>query len=254
MTNIQIEYWKTKELGRHNQATESQAKNELAETSRHNYAFETETRRHNVAGERENTRHNKVTEKETQRSNKARETLTKDQNTETKRHNVATERETNRSNIVNESIKRDTLTETKRHNVAGENLTARDIANKERGTESTIRRNEVQNRKDNAAAEDIEWLNNWRKQYPNSAVAQQLTKGLSTGWVGDLIRGAGLSADGVEWLLDDAIGYPSSDDTALDSLYTKITGNKQSTYTNRAERNAKIKQFFRNLQPMPLDH
>lgn len=73
MTSMQLEYHKYKEGARHNQATESQAKNELMETARHNLAFETETRRHNVVGEMETQRHNIVGERETNRHNVAAE-------------------------------------------------------------------------------------------------------------------------------------------------------------------------------------
>lgn len=70
MLPTQVQYWSYKENQRHNLATETQAINELAETTRHNKVYEAESHRHNVATENislwdlnEKVRHNLETEK-----------------------------------------------------------------------------------------------------------------------------------------------------------------------------------------------
>lgn len=193
MTNIQIEYHKARETQRHNVATEAQAKNELAETSRHNYAFERET----------------------------------------KRHNVATEGETKRSNLANEGIKRDTLRETKRSNLAHESLTARDIANKERKTtsdiavnRSTISKNQAAARKDTASAKQTEWLNDYRAKYPNSALAAELARGVPNDIAASIVAGTGMSADGIDWILGKADYLSQQDAKKMGSVYEYVTGKK----------------------------
>lgn len=84
MTDQQINFFQASELGRHNLATEKQARKELRELKRHQRATETETHRSNVANETnfllnldELSRHNKATETETNRSNIANEQLKK---------------------------------------------------------------------------------------------------------------------------------------------------------------------------------
>lgn len=75
MTSIQLAYRQHLENVRHNQATEAQAKSELAEANRHNLVYEGETNRHNLAYEYESNRHNVATENETQKHNRADEAI-----------------------------------------------------------------------------------------------------------------------------------------------------------------------------------
>lgn len=69
MLTVQINYNTLQESIRHNMAMELQARNELAETRRHNIVYENETMRHNIASEtieqgklQETIRHNTQTE------------------------------------------------------------------------------------------------------------------------------------------------------------------------------------------------
>nr|AVX53338.1 putative ORF1 [Marmot picobirnavirus] len=63
MTRNQLQYFANQEIARSNRAKESQAINELAETSRSNLAREFETNRSNVAREQETHRSNAAQEK-----------------------------------------------------------------------------------------------------------------------------------------------------------------------------------------------
>lgn len=114
MLATQVQYWDLVERGRHNRATEDQAKYELAESQRHNIVSEqtnwflaNESARHNRATEAEATRHNVAQEslgfatlKETARHNVAQERLGQSQLSETRRHNQRTESLSGYANIT----------------------------------------------------------------------------------------------------------------------------------------------------------
>lgn len=105
MLATQVQYWDLVERGRHNRATEEQARYELAENQRHNIVSENtnwflaqETARHNKAGEDELSRHNRAQESlgfatlsESTRHNKVQETIATSQFAESKRHNLRSE-------------------------------------------------------------------------------------------------------------------------------------------------------------------
>lgn len=118
MTRNQIEYQRLLETKRANLAQEALtsardavnaevSRGTLAESKRHNVAYEAEVSRHNIATESETVRHNVAVE------NQAREELGIKQATldETKRHNVA-----------GEGLTAAQLEESKRHNIAQESI------------------------------------------------------------------------------------------------------------------------------------
>lgn len=119
-TAIQVEYWKNQEIKRHNQAAESQAAKELAETARHNYRTEGQT----DVSQQEVARHNRTQESlgfgqlaETTRHNTVQESNDAQRNQEAIRHNKATE-----SNDAQRNL------ETIRHNKMTESLTGQQLA------------------------------------------------------------------------------------------------------------------------------
>lgn len=132
MTHNQIDYQNLKETMRHNKELEAQGAQTLAETARHNQAYEQETNRSNLVNEAIRS----ATQAEEARSNRASEALKHESNVlnysaniqgiaETSRHNRAYEAETKRSNQKREYIdythNKNVETESKRHNVASEN-------------------------------------------------------------------------------------------------------------------------------------
>lgn len=151
MTTVQINYQNMLETKQHNRATEEQAKNELAETKRHNIAYETETNRHNVVTEKETNRHNVVTEKEASRHNLATEH-------ETNRHNVATEQETHRSNVANEQLKAD----------------SNEIAREKNRIEKI--RADAQAAQAYSTAKLNNWVSDFRDKYPETAAILYVAK------------------------------------------------------------------------------
>lgn len=151
MTTVQINYQNMLETKQHNRATEEQAKNELAETKRHNIAYETETNRHNVVSEKETNRHNVVTEREASRHNLATEV-------EANRHNVATENETHRTNVANEQLKADS------------NAIAREKNRIERI------RAEAQAAQAYSTAKLNNWVSDFRSKYPETAALLYIAK------------------------------------------------------------------------------
>lgn len=135
MTHNQIDYQSLQETKRHNLEMESQGAQGLAETARHNQAYEQETNRSNLVNESIRSQ----SQAETERSNRAQEWLKHESNIlnysaniagvqESSRHNQATEMETNRSNLMKERIDSTHYSnvekETNRHNVETENAQA----------------------------------------------------------------------------------------------------------------------------------
>lgn len=113
MTGNQIAYWKYAEDARHNTEAESQGRQSLAESARHNRVTEGETTRHNKATEGLSARQiglGYAQLAETKRANTAREVLQTSQLSETIRSNMAHEVEINRANVAKEA-------ETQRHNM-----------------------------------------------------------------------------------------------------------------------------------------
>lgn len=99
MTSQGLAYLNYQEGNRHNLATEAQAVNELAETSRHNRAYEYETNRHDLATEHETSKHNRYEEKTNRmnaKTNQGNLKVRKKELKETTRHDKATERLTDR--------------------------------------------------------------------------------------------------------------------------------------------------------------
>jgi hypothetical protein len=105
MLPAQVQYWNVVETKRHNLATEEQSRNELHEVHRHNVVTEgqasenirlgwanlAETHRHNVAYEGETHRHNFAVESENIRHNQRGEQLTFMSTSEAIRHNLSNE-------------------------------------------------------------------------------------------------------------------------------------------------------------------
>lgn len=132
MTHNQIDYQNLKETMRHNKELEAQGAQTLAETARHNLAFEQETNRSNLVNEAIKS----ASQEESARSNRANEELKHESNVlnysanikgiaENSRHNRAYEAETKRSNQKREYIdythNKNVEAENKRHNVETEN-------------------------------------------------------------------------------------------------------------------------------------
>nr|AVX53588.1 putative ORF1 [Marmot picobirnavirus] len=177
MTTIQIDYLRNKETGRHNVAMESQAKNELTETKRHNKTVETESGRHNRATEsqaknelKETTRHNKTTEKETTRHNKRTEKQTDKVIKETKRHNVKTEKQTDKR-----------ISEEKRHNRRSEGIDAQkaqaartQAAAATRNAQTQAIKAEAEVALNRTKADAQQWINDWKEENPVAATMQQM--------------------------------------------------------------------------------
>lgn len=132
MTHNQIDYQSLQETKRHNLEMESQGARGLAETARHNLAYEQETNRSNLINESIR----QSAQAESERSNRANENLKHEANilnytvgmagvSESIRHNTASENETKRSNKRKEFIDYSHNTavekESNRHNVESEN-------------------------------------------------------------------------------------------------------------------------------------
>lgn len=146
MTHNQIAYAQHKETERSNLAKEQQARNELAETSRHNLVYEAETNRHNLATEQETNRANLAKEQLQAESNaigwaqaqaSAQQAAAATRNAATNaynaqisakrqeedaRHNYAAELETQSHNDVMEGISQSEAEEKARHNKAQETI------------------------------------------------------------------------------------------------------------------------------------
>lgn len=124
MTHNQIEYWKYKELNRHNLVTEGIDTGKLNESVRHNKV----TEGIDIGKLNESVRHNKVTESQTDF-----------QMRETQRHNLATEGLTGRDLNIQAGY----LAETHRHNLAAEDVSYRQVATLENLNASQANLNDV---------------------------------------------------------------------------------------------------------------
>jgi len=138
MTTTQVDYWRYKEGQRHNVATETQARNELAETVRHNYVTEGETQRHNLVVEGETNRHNLVTEGISLKEYKER-----------KRHNLVSEGQED----TRLAISAGELAEKKRHNTVSEGIESYKAETGRMDAETRKQRAAVQNALDKVRTE-----------------------------------------------------------------------------------------------------
>lgn len=132
MTNMGLQYLQTLETTKHNRATEFQAANELAETTRSHK----ENEKIGWAGkviEQQNADSNRITAKASYsqaQTAKYRAKTERKQFKEGRRHNKATEKIQSRANDIKYVLGDREIIEKTRHNKASEGLSAADIAMK----------------------------------------------------------------------------------------------------------------------------